>query len=69
MTAGELAVVALADGPLPFPMRVEGDRIGGEGTTVYQYVLPLDRSEVSPPVSQPALAPPATRPAATGPAL
>ena len=41
---GALVIIAEADGPLPFDMTVDGTSVGGEGTTVYQFVLPLDRS-------------------------
>ena len=54
LAAGALVVIAQADGPLPFPMTVEGDPVTGTGTTFYQYVLPLDRSAVEKPATQPA---------------
>ena len=41
---GAMVIVAQSDGPLPFTMDVDGSPVGGEGTTVYQFVLPLDRS-------------------------
>jgi hypothetical protein len=44
LAAGQLVVLAESDGPLPFPLRVEGSLIGGEGTVFYQFVLPLDDS-------------------------
>ncbi len=46
LSAGSLVVLAQADGPLPIPLDVEGDRIPGEGTILYQFVLPLDHSAV-----------------------
>ena len=54
VAAGAMVVLAQADGPLPFPMTVEGDPVAGTGTVFYQYVLPLDRSaETEPPSTQP----------------
>jgi hypothetical protein len=43
LSAGSLVVLARADGPLPFPLEVEGQRIGGEGIVYYQFVVPIDR--------------------------
>ena len=55
LAAGALVVIAEADGPmkLPFPLDVEGDRIGGSGVNFYQFVLPIDHSKL-PPTTQPA---------------
>ena len=47
LAAGALVVLAEADGPLPFPFEVEGDPVGGTGVTLYQFLLPLDRSKLS----------------------
>ena len=47
--AGSLVVIAQATTPLPVPLTVEGDKPEGIGTTFYQYVLPLDRSDVEHP--------------------
>ena len=44
LRAGALLVIAESAGPLPFPMTVAGRPVGGEGTTVYQFVLPAARS-------------------------
>jgi hypothetical protein len=44
VSAGALVVLAESREPLPIPLLVDGDRVGGEGTTYYQFVLPLDRS-------------------------
>ena len=41
---GAMVVIAEADGPLPFGMTVDGAAVGGQGTTLYQFVVPLDRS-------------------------
>ena len=48
LAAGALVVLAEADGPLPFPFQVEGDPVGGTGVTLYQFLLPLDRSKLEP---------------------
>jgi hypothetical protein len=45
--AGALVVLAESQGPLPFPMEVEGDPVTGTGVTLYQFLLPLDRSKLS----------------------
>lgn len=43
--AGELVVIAEAPNtPLPIPLDVEGDKVTGNGTTFYQFVLPLEHS-------------------------
>jgi hypothetical protein len=39
-------VLAEAEGPLPFPLYVEGDRVSGTGTNFYQFILPLDHSKL-----------------------
>jgi hypothetical protein len=57
LTAGALVIVAEADGPLPFPMDVEGERVSGTGTDFYQFVLPLDHSPLSVPATQPSTQP------------
>ena len=64
LAAGNLVIVAEADGaPLPYPMEVEGERMGGDGRVVYQATLPLrNRTRLSRP------APAEPEPAATAPA-
>lgn len=54
VTAGKLLILgrdADADGPLPFPVAVEGlfgdTPVEAQGTTYYQILLPLDRSAAS----------------------
>jgi hypothetical protein len=50
VAAGQLVVLAeseTADVPLPIPLEVEGDRVAGRGKIFYQFVLPLDRSNVT----------------------
>jgi hypothetical protein len=45
LAAGELVVIAEApNSPIPFNLDVEGDKVTGNGTTFYQFVLPLDHS-------------------------
>jgi hypothetical protein len=47
LAAGALVVLAEADEPLPFPLEVEGDRVTGQGKTLYQFLLPLDRAALA----------------------
>jgi hypothetical protein len=52
MSAGNLVICAFANkngaqGPLPMPLTVSDEPVAGNGTTIYQFVLPLDRSAVS----------------------
>lgn len=55
LMAGELVVLAQADGqPLPFPLDVNGDRVGGTGTVFYQFALPMDRVLPPEPTTKPA---------------
>jgi hypothetical protein len=54
--AGQLVVLASASGTLPMPLQVDGDTIGGDGTVLYQYLLPVDRGDVDKPTTQPAAA-------------
>lgn len=43
ISAGELVILAEVDDvPLPFPLRVDGDIIGGSGVAYYQFIVPLD---------------------------
>lgn len=43
VAAGQLLILAQAEGPLPYPLEVEGERIGGKGVVFYEIVLPLQR--------------------------
>jgi hypothetical protein len=43
-----LVVLAEATGPLPFPLEVEGNPVGGEGTILYQAVIPLEQPTAAP---------------------
>ncbi|CAN5374984.1 hypothetical protein BH09PLA1_BH09PLA1_15290 [soil metagenome] len=55
LSAGALVVVAEPDEnvPIPIPLFVEGQQIQGTGSTVYQFILPLDPGEVWAPTTQP----------------
>jgi hypothetical protein len=45
--SGELVILGEAgQTPIPCPMAVNGDKIAGDGTTIYQIVLPLDHSGI-----------------------
>jgi hypothetical protein len=45
LNAGALLILATArQEPLPFELSIQGDTVTGEGTSFYQFVLPLDRS-------------------------
>jgi hypothetical protein len=46
LASGAMVVIAQANGEIPIPMEVEGDKVTGDGTIFYQFVLPLDRSEL-----------------------
>jgi hypothetical protein len=51
--AGELAILAAAPGPIPAPMQVNGNPVGGDGTIFYQFIFPLDRGNVDLPTTRP----------------
>ena len=53
VTAGQLLVLAQAHGPLPIPMEVEGQKVIGDGTILYQCVVPLDRTAAENPTTRP----------------
>ena len=54
LLAGQLVIVAQADQvPVPVPMTIDGDKVVGDGTTIYQFVLPLAPIPAA-PSSQPA---------------
>jgi hypothetical protein len=59
LAAGQLVVLAETEspGPLPIPIEVEGTQVDGEGTTYYQFILPLDRSALPPPTTAPTTKP------------
>ena len=53
ISAGQLLVLASAKGPLPIPVEVDGNRMGGDGVTLYQFLLPIDRGTVDQPTTRP----------------
>jgi hypothetical protein len=56
VASGRLVVLGHADNaPVPLPLSVNGEDVGGEGITFYEIALPLDREAMRPP-------PPATKP-------
>ena len=55
LLAGNMVIVAEAeDDPLPVSLRVEGERVQGQGRTIYQFILPLDMSAVDAVLADPA---------------
>ena len=46
ISVGHLLVLARSapSSPLPYPLYVEGDLVPGEGTTYYQFVIPMERT-------------------------
>ncbi|HZL34000.1 MAG TPA: hypothetical protein VFC78_01740 [Tepidisphaeraceae bacterium] len=49
VAAGKMVVLAQSDDdlrPLPYPLTVEGSRVEGKGRVLYQFALPIDRSEL-----------------------
>ncbi len=67
VTAGKMVVLAEAEGdqPLPFPLKVEGQKVEGKGTTFYQFVLPMDH--IAQATTQPTGQPATTQSATTQP--
>jgi len=55
ISAGALVVLAQSEdnAPLPFPLEVNGSTVPGQGTVFYQFILPLDRSALDRPTTQP----------------
>ncbi len=63
LSAGQLVVIARSTGGLPFPMMIEGSVVSGQGTTFYQFSMPLDRSlldTANAPAPRPATMPTST---------
>jgi hypothetical protein len=46
ISAGQLVIIAEAEGdqPLPFPLDVNNKRVEGKGLVFYQFILPLERT-------------------------
>ncbi len=59
--AGAMVIVAQSDpdapNPLPMPLNVEGDRVTGNGETLYQFVVPMDNTFATTPATQPSTQP------------
>ena len=57
LAAGSMVIVAGDDmtGPsaLPIPLEVNGDRVTGNGLTLYQFIVPMDNSFATTPTTQP----------------
>jgi hypothetical protein len=51
--AGQLLVLGTATRPLPVPIEVDGNEVGGAGTVLYQFLLPIDRGKADQPTTQP----------------
>lgn len=47
LSGGSLVVLAEADTPLPVPLTVDDAPVTGTGETFYQFVLPLDHSQIN----------------------
>jgi hypothetical protein len=49
ISAGNMVIIAVSgsgEEPLPFPLEVQGQTVGGQGIVYYQFVIPADRSAV-----------------------
>jgi hypothetical protein len=65
LASGQLVILAQAVGaPVPVPLTVEGDKMDGDGTILYEIALPLDRTALAVPPKPPAT----TKPASSQPA-
>lgn len=53
VSAGQMVVLGKTQGPLPFPMEVNDNKVEGAGTVYYQVVVSLDRSAVMNATTQP----------------
>ncbi len=70
VASGRLVVLAQADGAVPFPLKVNGSKIEGEGVSIYEISLPLDNrtdSEKIGPTTVPATVPAAASSSVTKP--
>lgn len=50
--AGRLVVIGESDEAIPIPLQVEGSPVAGSGVSLYQFVLPLDRTAIFPPLPE-----------------
>jgi len=48
-----LVIIATAKGPLPIPVQVDDNKMTGDGTTFYQFILPIDRGKMDEPTTRP----------------
>ena len=53
VSAGQLVILATAKGPVPMPLQIDDNKIEGDGTVFYQFILPIDRGNVAPPTTSP----------------
>jgi hypothetical protein len=53
INTGQLVVLATAKGPLPLPLQVDDDKMTGDGTVFYQFILPIDRGTMDQPTTKP----------------
>ena len=42
VASGRLVIVAQADGAVPFPLKINGTKVAGDGVSIYEISLPLD---------------------------
>jgi hypothetical protein len=50
---GQLLILATAKGPLPIPVLVDDEKMTGDGTNYYQFILPIDRGKLDQPTTLP----------------
>jgi hypothetical protein len=53
IAAGQLVVLATTKGPLPIPVQVDDNKVTGDGTVFYQFILPIDRGKLDEPTTKP----------------
>jgi hypothetical protein len=51
VAAGSMVILAQAQGPLPVPLRVDGDVPSGEGMILCQFILPMGRPSAQAPAT------------------
>jgi hypothetical protein len=50
---GQLLILATAKGALPIPLMVDDEKMTGDGTNYYQFILPMDRGKLDQPTTHP----------------
>ena len=50
--AGYVGISAPTLGPLPIPLQVDDDKMIGDGTVFYQFILPIDRGNLDQPTTR-----------------